>query len=56
MNHPSKYRIPPIFENGNYEHPWYKHIAKKPNPPKSEDIEKAQFKDKTYRWGQGARI
>ena len=23
---------------------------KKPNPPTQQDIEKAQFKDKTYRW------
>lgn len=23
---------------------------KKPNPPTIEEIEKAQFKDKTYRW------
>tara|TARA_Y100000593_G_scaffold25071_1_gene49906 strand:- start:440 stop:631 length:192 start_codon:yes stop_codon:yes gene_type:complete len=40
---------PPIFENGNYEHPWYKHL-KKPNPPTKEAVEKAKFKDKTYQW------
>tara|TARA_R100000664_G_C2676090_1_gene86087 strand:+ start:51 stop:221 length:171 start_codon:yes stop_codon:yes gene_type:complete len=56
MNHPSKSRIPPIFENGNYIHPWYTKMPNKPNPPKEEDIKKAQFKDKTYRWGEGARI
>ena len=40
---------PPIFENGNYEHPWYKHL-KKPNPPTPEAVEKAKFVDKTYTW------
>ena len=40
---------PPIFENGDYEHPWYEHL-KKPNPPTPEAVEKAKFKDKTYRW------
>ncbi len=40
---------PQIFENGNYEHPWYKHL-KKPNPPSQEAIEKAKFVDKTYHW------
>ena len=40
---------PPIFENGNYEHPWYKHLNK-PNPPSQQDIEKAKFVDKTYVW------
>ena len=40
---------PQIFENGNYEHPWYKYLNK-PNPPTPEQIEKAQFVDKTYDW------
>ena len=40
---------PPIFENGNYEHPWYTRL-KKPNPPTKEAIAKAKFKDKTYYW------
>ena len=39
---------PQIFDGG-YEHPWYKHL-KKPNPPTKEQIEKAQFVDKTYEW------
>ena len=40
---------PPIFENGDYEHPWYAYLNK-PNPPTKEAIEKAKFKDKTYQW------
>jgi hypothetical protein len=40
---------PRIFEGSDYEHPWYKHL-KKPNPPTPEQIEKAQFVDKTYEW------
>ena len=40
---------PQIFENGGYEHPWYKYLNK-PNPPTAEAIEKAKFKDKTYTW------
>ena len=40
---------PQIFENGNYEHPWYKFLNK-PNPPTKEAIEKAKFVDKTYEW------
>jgi len=30
-------------------HPWYEYLNK-PNPPTKEAIEKAKFKDKTYRW------
>ena len=43
---------PQIFENGNYEHPWYTYESKliKPNPPTPEAVEKAKFKDKTYTW------
>jgi hypothetical protein len=43
---------PRIFENSEYEHPWYDHISKlnKPQPPTEEAIKKAQFKDKTYTW------
>ena len=43
---------PPIFENGDYEHPWYAYEEKlkKPNPPTPEAVEKAKFKDKTYNW------
>jgi len=40
---------PQIFENGTYEHPWYKYLNK-PNPPSKEAIEKAKFVDKTYHW------
>ena len=40
---------PQIFENGNYEHPWYEYL-KKPNPPTPEAVEKAKFKDKTHKW------
>ena len=40
---------PQIFENGTYEHPWYKYLNK-PNPPSKEAIEKAKFVDKTYEW------
>ena len=42
---------PPIFENGNYEHPWYTYLNK-PNPPSQEAIEKAKFIDKTYHWNR----
>ena len=42
---------PPIFENGNYEHPWYKHLNK-PNPPSKEAVERAKFVDKTYVWSR----
>ena len=45
---------PPIFENGNYEHPWYKHLNK-PNPPSQEAIEKAKFVDKTFHWDGSIR-
>ena len=40
---------PPIFENGNYEHPWFEHL-KKPKPPTPESVERAKFVDKTFRW------
>ena len=45
-----------------YEHPWNKHMIawdaeqevknmlKKPKPPTPEAVEKAKFKDKTYKW------
>ena len=45
-----------------WEHPWNKHMKewdaekelekrlKKPNPPTPEAVEKAKFKDKTYKW------
>ena len=46
---------PQIFENGNYEHPWYKFLNK-PNPPKKEEVERAKFVDKTYRWRRDSRI
>ena len=39
---------PQIFEGG-YNHPWYEYL-KKPKPPTKEAVEKAQFRDKTYRW------
>jgi hypothetical protein len=40
---------PRIFENSEYEHPWYTHLNK-PMPPTEEAKKKAQFKDKTYTW------
>ena len=46
---------PQIFENGDYEHPWYKFLNK-PNPPSKEAIEKAKFVDKTYEWRRGNDI
>ena len=46
---------PQIFENGDYEHPWYKHLNK-PNPPSKEAIEKAKFVDKTYQWSGGDSV
>ena len=45
---------PQIFENGDYEHPWYKHLNK-PNPPSQQDIEKAKFVDKTFHWDGSIR-
>jgi len=46
---------PRIFEESEYEHPWYKHAKEpqklnKPNPPTEAQVKKAQFKDKTYKW------
>ena len=46
---------PQIFENGDYEHPWYKFLNK-PKPPTQEAIEKAKFVDKTYEWRRGNDI
>jgi len=46
---------PQIFENGDYEHPWYKFLNK-PNPPSKEAIEKAKFVDKTYEWNRSSNI
>tara|TARA_Y100001963_G_scaffold99273_1_gene136648 strand:- start:879 stop:1097 length:219 start_codon:yes stop_codon:yes gene_type:complete len=45
---------PRIFEDSDYDHPWYsktdKLKLKKPNPPTEEQIKKAKFIDKTYEW------
>ena len=57
---------PRIFEGSEYVHPWYEYNYEKvslvdyygkdslqlnkPNPPSSEAVAKAQFKDKTYIW------
>ena len=57
---------PRIFEGSEYVHPWYEYNYEKvslvdyygkdslqlnkPNPPSSEAVAKAQFKDKTYTW------
>ena len=46
---------PRIFEDSEYEHPWYEHAKEpeklnKPVPPTEEAKKKAQFKDKTYTW------
>ena len=46
---------PQIFENGDYEHPWYKHLNK-PNPPTQQAVDKAQFIDKTYEWNRDNNI
>jgi hypothetical protein len=51
---------PRIFEDSEYEHPWYKHAKdstqlNKPEPPSEEAVKKAQFKDKTYEWRPNAR-
>ena len=46
---------PQIFENGNYEHPWYTHLNK-PNPPTQQEVDKAKFVDKTYEWNRGDNI
>ncbi len=46
---PQRLTQPQIFEDGNYEHPWYKYLNK-PNPPTKEAVEKAKFKDKTFVW------
>jgi hypothetical protein len=45
----SEPKKPRIFEGSEYEHPWYTYL-KKPNPPTEEQVKKAQFKDKTYKW------
>ena len=39
-------------QTSNYVHPWDAYVAKlkQPNPPSQEDIEKAKFVDKTYKW------
>ena len=51
-----------LLEGRAWEHPWNKHMKewdaekelekrnKKPKPPTPEAIEKAKFKDRTYRW------
>ena len=51
-----------LLEGRALEHPWNKHMKewdaekelekriKKPKPPTPEAIEKAKFKDRTYRW------
>ncbi len=52
---------PRIFEDSDYDHPWYScydHLdipeeppeLKKPNPPTEKQIKKAKFVDKTYEW------
>ena len=48
---------PRIFEESEYEHPWYKHSKEpqklnKPNPPTEEQVKKAKFVDKTYKWNK----
>ena len=51
-----------LLEGRAWEHPWNKHMRewdaekeldkkfKRPKPPTPQAIEKAKFKDKTYRW------
>ena len=52
---PSQQRKPRIFEEGEYEHPWYEYAEEspklnKPEPPSEEAKNKAKFVDKTYKW------
>ena len=52
---PASQRKPRIFENSDYEHPWYEHAEdppklNKPEPPSEEAKKKAKFVDKTYTW------
>ncbi len=56
-NHPFsvEQKKPRIFEDSEYEHPWYKHAEEppklnKPEPPSEEAKKKAKFVDKTYTW------
>ena len=41
-------------QTSNYVHPWDAHVAKlkAPNPPSQQEIEKAEFVDKTYVWSR----
>tara|TARA_R100001460_G_scaffold39525_6_gene74352 strand:+ start:1498 stop:1650 length:153 start_codon:yes stop_codon:yes gene_type:complete len=45
---------PAIFEH--YVHPWYKAFEKdklkKPNPPTKDQVQRAAFVDKTYKWSK----
>ena len=46
---------PRIFEESEYEHPWYEKSKEspklnKPEPPSEESKKKSKFKDKTYKW------
>jgi len=52
---------PRIFEEGEYEHPWYKHSKEppklnKPKPPSEAAKKKAKFVDKTYEWRNDSGI
>ena len=58
---PANQRKPRIFEEGNYEHPWYEQSREapklnKPEPPSEEAKKKAKFKDKTYEWRNDSGI
>ena len=57
---------PRIFEGSTYVHPWYRTLhtlleyygednleLHRPKPPSKEAVERAKFKDKTYRWTGG---
>ena len=52
---PASQRKPRIFENSDYEHPWYEQSKEppklnKPKPPSEAAKKKAKFVDKTYKW------
>ena len=52
---PAQQRKPRIFENSEYEHPWYEQSKEapklnKPKPPSEAAKKKAKFVDKTYKW------
>ena len=58
---PAGQRKPRIFENSEYEHPWYDHAKElpklnRPKPPSEAAKRKAKFVDKTYEWRNDSGI